>query len=297
MCKLTVWACLAAASLVSSAAPANGEEAAVAEAARKRDTAALRALIDRGGNVNTPLPSGATALHWAVHWNDDEAVELLLRAKAAVDARNDYGIAPISLACTNRSDRLVSRLLAAGADPNSASDTGETALMTCALTGNAAAVTALVKGGADVNRPENLESQTALMWAAAQGHEEVVKVLLDAGADLRARSRERVHFVCFTTQCGNGEASRRNADHVSRGGYSPTLFAARQGDVESVTMLLDRGASIEEGGPTDTVRFFSRPTAGTRIWRKSSSSAVPIPTRRVWATRRYTRPSSGAIWR
>jgi len=205
-------------------------------------------LINRGANVNALLPDGATALHWAVHWNDDEAVELLLRARAAVNVSNEYGITPISLACTNRSDRLVSRLLAAGADPNSASDTGETALMTCAYTGNVAAVRSLLLRGADMNRRERLESQTALMWAAAQGHQDVVKALLDAGADFRARSREREHFICFTTQCGNGETQQRNAGRVSRGGYSAILFAARNGDVGSVKALLDAGASIEERG-------------------------------------------------
>jgi len=36
--------------------------------------------------------------------------------------------------------------------------------------------------------------------------------------------------------------------HVSRGGSSAILFAARRGDVESVGVLLDRGAAIEERG-------------------------------------------------
>jgi ankyrin repeat protein len=248
MNKRTACACLAVAAFLPYAAKAWSADALVARAASKQDGAALRALIGRGADVNAPLPDGATALHWAVHWNDEMAVELLLRAGAAVNVSNEYGIAPISLACTNRNDGLVSRLLAAGADPNSASNTGETVLMTCAYTGNAAAVRALVQRGADVNRRESLESQTALMWAAAQGHEDVVKVLLDAGADLRTRAREQEHFVCFTTQCGNGEASQRNAGRVFRGGYSATLFAARQGDVGSVKVLLDHGASIEERG-------------------------------------------------
>src|SRR6202008_4938853 len=34
----------------------------------------------------------------------------------------------------------------------------------------------------------------------------------------------------------------------SRGGYSAALFAARNGDMESVRLLLDAGTSIEETG-------------------------------------------------
>jgi ankyrin len=234
-----------------AAGPASGADARIAEAVKSRDVAGLRALIQQGESVSAPLADGATALHWAVHWDDEEAVDLLLGAGAPINARNDYGIAALSLACTNRNDTLVGRLLAAGADPNIATATGETALMTCSYTGNAAAVRALLQRGADVNARENIESQTALMWAAAQGHEDVLKSLLAAGADVGHRSRARQHFVCFTTQCGNTGFSRMNERAqkvVSRGAYTALLFAARRGDVESVRLLLDAGAPIEEQG-------------------------------------------------
>ena len=37
-------------------------------------------------DVNAPQPDGTTALHWAAHWNDVEAVKLLLRAGANAKA-------------------------------------------------------------------------------------------------------------------------------------------------------------------------------------------------------------------
>jgi ankyrin repeat protein len=64
------------------ALPALTEGAAspLADAARQQDRAAIRALIKQKGDVNAPQPDGATALHWATHWDDMESVELLLSA-------------------------------------------------------------------------------------------------------------------------------------------------------------------------------------------------------------------------
>src|SRR4051812_11464719 len=73
----------------------------LADAARQQDKAALRALLKQRTDVNLPEADGATALHWAAHWNDMEAVELLLAAGAKVNAKNDYGVTPLSLACEN----------------------------------------------------------------------------------------------------------------------------------------------------------------------------------------------------
>src|SRR5678816_2701875 len=90
------------------ALPALTEGAAspLADAARQQDRAAIRALIKQKGDVNAPQPDGATALHWATHWDDMESVELLLSAGAAVNARNDYGVTPLSLAAESSSSTL-----------------------------------------------------------------------------------------------------------------------------------------------------------------------------------------------
>jgi hypothetical protein len=58
----------------------------LADAAQKQDKAALRALITVKAAVNAQQPDGATALHWAVHWDDLES-DLLLRVNANVNAR------------------------------------------------------------------------------------------------------------------------------------------------------------------------------------------------------------------
>ena len=61
---------------------------------------------------------------------------LLIKAGADVDAANDYGIVPLSLACSNGDAAAARLLLEAGANPNVAQPTGETPAMTAARTGD-----------------------------------------------------------------------------------------------------------------------------------------------------------------
>src|SRR5687767_6323627 len=76
-------------------------DAEVADAARRQDRETVRALVAGGADTTARQPDGATALHWAVHWQDVEMAALLIKAGADVDAANDYGIVPLSLACSN----------------------------------------------------------------------------------------------------------------------------------------------------------------------------------------------------
>ena len=56
----------------------------VADAAMKRNSDAVRALLQRKANVNAPQVDGTTALHWAVRLDDLELADMLIRAGANV---------------------------------------------------------------------------------------------------------------------------------------------------------------------------------------------------------------------
>ena len=53
----------------------------------KRDTAAVRALVDQKVDVNAPGQDGTPALHWLVRVDDVETARLLLRAGADAKPR------------------------------------------------------------------------------------------------------------------------------------------------------------------------------------------------------------------
>ena len=215
---------------------AASSDAPLAEAARAKDSTSMRALLERGVDVNAPQADGMTALHWAAYQDDLKTVELLLRAGGDVKATNQYGVTPLSLACTNGNGAMIELLLEGGADPNTALPGGETALMTAARTGKIAAVNALLSRGADVNAKEAGRGQTALMWAAAEGHSAVVEALLDAGADFRASLDS---------------------------GFTPLLFAVREGRIGVVRALLKAGADANETIESGKSPRGGRPRNGT----------------------------------
>ena len=208
----------ALAALAAASVAAAGPDLRVAQAARNRDAASVRALLVEGAPVNASPAGGVTALHWAVQRDDAELAELLIGAGADVNAADQYSVTPLVLACTNASARLVTRLLEAGADPHAAQATGETPLMTCARSGVVEAVAPLLARGADVDGAERFHGQTALMWAAWEGHAGMVRTLLAHGAEVDART---------TT------------------GYTALLLAAREAHTDVTETLLAAGADVD----------------------------------------------------
>jgi ankyrin repeat protein len=166
----------------------SGAGADVADAAMRGDLGAVRALMQKGADVNAPQIDGATALHWAVYRDDVAAVELLLEAGAKPDAANRAGATPLSMAALFGHPQIVDRLLKAGADANATGPSGETMLMYAARNGNPAVLKLFVEAGVDVNAREPLRGTTALMWAVEQRHADAVQMLLASGADPSIRS-------------------------------------------------------------------------------------------------------------
>jgi ankyrin repeat protein len=200
----------------------------------------VRALVKQHSNVNAPQPDGTTALHWAAHWNDLEAVNLLLRAGANPKIANRYGATPLSEAASLGNAAMIEALLKAGADPKALTTAdGETVLMTAARAGNVDAVKILLEHGADVNARESYKGQTALMWAAAERHPEVVKMLLEHGADWKVRSFDR------ETKMPKLSAAS-SVSPIARGGFTAFLFSAREGDTESAKAMLDAHVDIDQ---------------------------------------------------
>jgi ankyrin repeat protein len=224
------------------------QDARLADAVERRDPSLVASLLSGRVDVNRRQPDGATALHWAAHWDDADIVRALVGARAIVDAANDHGVTPLALAAENRSLAVVELLLGAGANPNAAVSTGETVLMTAARTGSAPIVQALIARGAKVDAVEPLHAQTALMWAAAQRHPEIVRLLIAAGANIHARSNTRRRTVQVADRYGD-QNSVRGVIELDLGGFTPLLFAARSGDAASAAHLIAAGANVNDTAP------------------------------------------------
>jgi ankyrin repeat protein len=204
--------------LAVNGALAAESQSLVADAARKKDRAAVHALLEQRVDVNAPQADGMTALHWAVYHDDLKTTKLLVAAAADVMAQNRYGVRPLSIACTNGNTAIVELLLEADADPNSALRGDETPLMTAARTGKPGPVKALLARGVNVDARER-KGQTALMWAAAEGHAAVADMLINAGADIRTSLKS---------------------------GFTAFFFAVREGRIDVVLRLLKAGDDVNQ---------------------------------------------------
>ena len=235
---LIAFALLVTASVAGAQAP---KDTRLIAAIKSGDTATALALLQRKIDVNATEPDGTTALHWAVRNDDMTLAGRLIRAGANVKAANRYGVTPIAIACENGSAAAVGRLLEAGVNANATGPLGETALHLCARTGKVEAAKVLLANGAMVDAVESWRGQTPLMWATAQGHPEMMKALIAAGADVNARS------AVVTWERQRTEEPRDK--WLPPGGFTPLLFAAREGCVECAKVLFASGAEINSVDP------------------------------------------------
>jgi len=203
------------------------------DAVKSADTEAVRTLLGQAVDANSSTVDGTTALHWAVHRDNLELVDLLIDAGAEVATTNRYGVQALSLAAANGNAAILVRLLRAGADANVSLPEGETVLMTAARTGNVDALRVLLAHGADANARDETHGQSALMWAAAKGHVEVIRLLVEVGGDIHARTAR------------SGSSSRGSVfSSPPPTGFTPLVFAVREGRLDATRALLEVGAEI-----------------------------------------------------
>ena len=98
-CKaLVAFAPIAIIALIgASAAAQTRPDLRLVQAVEHRDSRAVEALVKQRVDVNAAQPDGATALHWAAHWDDVPTAERLLRAGAKANASNDLGVTPLGV--------------------------------------------------------------------------------------------------------------------------------------------------------------------------------------------------------
>jgi ankyrin repeat protein len=230
------------------AAAASAAEPRLIEAVKAADRDAVRVLLrDHGTAVEAADPDGTTALHWAVRNDDRVIVDLLLRAGAQVNASNRYGVTPLALAALNGNVGIVTALLNAGANPNARLAENQTALMAAARAGRSEVVKVLLAHGADANAREVVLGETAAMWAALENHADTIGVLAAYGADLNARSTMTT-FPRF--KFGDGIVARQTS--LPRGGWTPLMYAARQGAIDAARALANAGADLNLSDPNGT---------------------------------------------
>lgn len=157
-------------------------QAALIEAIKADDLAAVQAAIGRGADLNSPGPFQRTPLHDAAKSAKVEMLEWMLAHGAKPDARDGDGRMPL-----HRANHVSAEvLLRHGADAHAIDRQGNTALHVAAER-DGRMCRLLIKAGVPVNA-RNQSGLTPLHFAVLEGERKIVEALLELGADVNAKT-------------------------------------------------------------------------------------------------------------
>lgn len=189
--------------------------AALNEAAKHNNKAAIRHLLELGTNVKGHGDDGYTMLMYASQFGLLDIAGLLLNLGADIEAKSTQHFTSLDIAIWNKHEAVVQLLLERGAKATGTPGKTDSCLLIAASLGLEAIVKLLVDHGFDIERQGYLE-RTALHVSSLRGYIGVVRLLLDRGANI------------------NSECVRWR---------TPLMYAAREGRDGIVLLLLERGAN------------------------------------------------------
>ena len=163
-------------------------------ALRDNKPAAIRTLLERGMDPNTPDEGGEPALVRALRVDAFDVAEVLMsRPHIDLNRANLQGENALMIAAFKGRKDLVEKLLARKAEVNK---TGWTPLHYAASVGNNAIVALLIEHSAYVDA-ESPNGTTPIMMAARGGHIATVRLLIDEGADLSLKNEQGMTVIDF----------------------------------------------------------------------------------------------------
>ncbi|RYP69214.1 hypothetical protein DL769_005329 [Monosporascus sp. CRB-8-3] len=173
----------------------------------------------------------------------------LLDRGVAIEAKDEFGRTPLSLAAAVGREAVVGLLLGKGADPNLGDKYGRTPLSYAAKNGHEAIIKLLfATGKIDVN-PKDNGGRTPLSYAAANGYEAIVKLLL-ATDKVDVNPKDNDGWTPLSCAAANGHEAivklllptdKLDVNLKDNDGRTPLSYAAANGHEDTVKLLLATG--------------------------------------------------------
>lgn len=176
------------------------------------DDLMVQLLLERGADPEAKNSGQATALISAAEEQFEEIVELLLRNKASVNAKDQWQWTPLHRAQVKQeSERVTKLLLDYGAEVDGRCEKQRTPLHWAAEWGNTLTVPILLEHKADIEAKDSA-GRTPLHAAIEHRQTETVILLAERGADVTAQNSE-------------GHDALRAAMHVEKQRKCPEIIA------------------------------------------------------------------------
>ncbi|EQA36241.1 ankyrin repeat protein [Leptospira inadai serovar Lyme str. 10] len=187
--------------------------------------------VDVNGFIKGSLPTEEeeaevgfqfTPLHWAVKNNHLEAVKVLIKAGANINAVAGYSKeTPIFLSLSPKKREIFKFLINSLADLKKTNSNGESILNLAVRERNLEAIKLLIDLKLDINHG-GVGGETPLHEASADGYDEVVELIIANGAKLNIITRK--------------------SSNLDKGGNTPLHYATMFGKISTVKILLKHGA-------------------------------------------------------
>ncbi len=198
------------------------------------------------GAFEVNVTGSGASLAKACREGDIKTVEALLTAGLDPNALQHYGKTPLYYAVSFNHPEIVDLLLEYHADPN----TPSLPLQSAAEMGNLRTSRMLVEAGANVNT-RTTKGQTALHAAVEGDHLDVIRYLIDSGADINMRDEEGISPLDDAVWRGSVDATAiliahgaKIADKEPRTGATPVNEAAYRGNTQLLQYLLQFGPDL-----------------------------------------------------
>ncbi|HXY54772.1 MAG TPA: ankyrin repeat domain-containing protein [Nitrospirota bacterium] len=191
--------------------------------------------------------------------NNEEAVDLFIKAGINIDAKDDKGRTALIIASEKGYVNLLDKLIKLDvASLNYFDKSGSTALMAASSNGRGNIVKSLVENGANVNYmvPSNEGAATALQAALdtpdfKDEHMKVITFLIQKGADVKGRNKTGRFPLLFAADHGRTDAAKVLIEHgadmndADQEGSFSLLSASCKGHTGFVLLLADKGANMK----------------------------------------------------
>ncbi|GAB6088670.1 hypothetical protein JCM12856_02630 [Spirochaeta dissipatitropha] len=255
-------------------------ETALAFAIRKDEREAARILLEAGANPDARLTIQRTPLGYSLLNSLNEQALLLLDygADPLIDQGTDWS--PIVLASGYANPEVVQRLLDAGCDPNDFSMNSVPNLHLAILQGESRILSMLIAAGAEL---ESLSPSDEMILALNRDNPEFLSKLLAAGADLESPNPYGETALAFAIRKDEHEAARilleagANPDARLKTQRTPLGYSLLNRLNEQALLLLDHGADplINQGPDWSHIMLASRYANAEVVQRLLDSGCNP----------------------